>query len=71
MAKRVANFEWYKARELNDNWDSTVVRYRSRIRGANGKILFSSEAYNTKRACLAAIELVRGMSDAPVVEVEG
>ncbi|MHC1604741.1 MAG: YegP family protein [Candidatus Methanofastidiosia archaeon] len=45
--------------------------YRFRLKAANGQIIASSEAYNSKAACLNGIESVRkNASNADLVEVD-
>lgn len=53
-------FHIYK--DSNSEW-------RWRLKAANGKVIADSgEGYNTKEACRAGIELVKGASGAPIVE---
>lgn len=53
-----AKFEWFtdKAKKI-----------RFRLKAANGQIIATSEAYNTKDACMNGIESVK--KNAPVAEV--
>jgi len=42
-------------------------KYRFRLKAANGEVIATSEAYNSKEACLNGIESVK--KNAPVAEV--
>lgn len=53
-----AKFEWFVDKNS---------KYRFRLKAANGQIIASSEAYNTKDACMNGIESVK--KNAPVAEV--
>lgn len=51
-------FEWYK--------DKTG-KFRFRLKAANGEIIATSEAYNSKDGCVKGIESVK--KNAPVAKV--
>ena len=42
-------------------------KYRFRLKAANGEVIATSEAYNSKESCLNGIESVK--KNAPVAEV--
>lgn len=46
-------------------------KYRFRLKAGNGQIIATSEAYNSKDACLNGIESVKtNAPEAPIVESE-
>ncbi len=53
-----AKFEWFSDKNS---------KFRFRLKAANGQIIATSEAYNTKDACMNGIESVK--KNAPVAEV--
>jgi len=53
-----AKFEWYQDK---------AKKFRFRLKAANGQIIATSEAYNSKDSCMNGIESVK--SNAPKAEV--
>jgi len=54
-----AKFEWYTDKN---------GKFRFRLKAANGQIIATGEAYNTRDACLNGIESVK--KNAPVAEIQ-
>lgn len=53
-----AKFEWFQDK---------AKKYRFRLKAANGQIIATSEAYNSKDSCMNGIESVK--ANAPKAEV--
>lgn len=51
-------FEWYKDK---------AGKFRFRLKAANGEVIATSEAYETKQACTGGIESVK--KNAPIAKV--
>jgi uncharacterized protein YegP (UPF0339 family) len=51
-------FEWYKDK---------AGKFRFRLKAANGEVIATGEAYNTKQGCVDGIESVK--KNAPIAKV--